>query len=352
MKRGFNLAATTFVSASLVFGCALTLSQQAGAKQTPVNSSDQSKSSQLIAQSCRDIEIRPNGNQDISFYKGTATARWVTTCNNYRFELQGDGNLVLYNPSNKPLWATGTVGRGYKLKVQGDGNVVLYDSNGQALWATMTNGNPGAFFSIQPDGNLVVYRLSDRRPLWYTATDGGRSRTLSASSEWLASRQTQQSPIVQQTQQSPIVQRAKVWVDKNVAYSQGATANPDGSTAKDKGSGYRTDCSGFVSMAWGLPATGLNVPWTGTLGNYANTFSDPNQLQPGDAINYQPLDNGHVVLFVQWKDKSKGTFVAYEENYTSGKTVKKDLTLVSNNQGWTIKEYESGRSRWVFQRKK
>jgi len=174
MKRGLNLAATTFVSASLVFGCALTLSQQAGAKQTPVNSSDQNKSSQLIAQSCRDIEIRPNGNQDISFYKGTATARWVTTCNNYRLEFQGDGNLVLYNSSNKPLWATGTVGRGYKLKVQGDGNVVLYNSLSQPIWATMTNGNPGAFFSVQPDGNLVVYRLSDRRLTTNSTTSTAR----------------------------------------------------------------------------------------------------------------------------------------------------------------------------------
>lgn len=245
----------------------------------------------------------------------------------------------MYNPSNKPLWATGTVGRGSTFKVQGDGNVVLYDSRGQALWATMTNGNPGAFLAVQPDGNLVVYRKSDRRPLWYTATDGGRIRTLSASSEWLAPRQ-----------QSPIVQRGKVWVDKQIPYNQGATANPDGSRANNN-SGYRTDCSGFVSMAWGLPATGLSVPVTGNLGNYANTFTNKDQLQPGDAINNRQVgNNGHVVLFVRWINQSQGKFVAYEENGGKGNTVETNLTLASNNQGWTIQEY--GRGPWVFQRKK
>ncbi len=140
---------------------------------------------QLIAQSCRNTDLRTNGRQNLSFRKGD---KWVT-CNNYKLEFQGDGNLVLYSPSGNPIWATGTEGRGSLFSVQTDGNVVLYDSSNRPLWASDTSGNIGAFFSIQTDGNLVVYR-QDGRPGWNSATDGGRSRTRSASSEWISSKST------------------------------------------------------------------------------------------------------------------------------------------------------------------
>jgi hypothetical protein len=342
MKKYLNLAAATFVSASLVFTCALTLSKQASAAQTPIKSSSQNTSDRLIAQSCSNIEIRPNRNQDLSFRRGT---RWVTNCTRFRLEFQTDGNLALYNSSGRAIWATGTEGRGATLQVQGDGNVVLYDSNNRPIWATDTDRNSGAFLSVQTDGNLVLYR-SDRRPIWATGTDGGKRQTVSAGSNWLASRQPQTSP----SQQSPFVQRAKAWVDGQIPYNQGLTANPDGSRA-GRNTGYRMDCSGFISMAWGVPATGLTVPVTGNLGNYANTFSNKDQLQPGDAINNRQVGNdGHVVMFVRWINQNQGKFVAYEQNGGHGKTLETNLTLVSNNQGWTIQEY--GRGPWVFQRKK
>jgi hypothetical protein len=341
MKKYLNLAAATFVSTSLVFTCALTLSKQANAQQTSVESSSQNTSDRLIAQSCGNIEIQPNGTKDVSFGRGT---KWVT-CTKYKLELQTDGNLVLYNPSGRPTWATGTEGRGAILKIHGDGNVVLYDAANRPLWATNTDRHWGIFFSIQNDGNLVVYR-DDRRPIWATGTDGGRTKTVNAASEWLASRQPQPSP----SQQSPFVQRGSVWVNKQIPYNQGMTANPDGSRA-GRNTGYRMDCSGFISMVWGVPATGLSVPVTGNLDRYANTFSNKDQLQPGDAINNRKVgDSGHVVLFVRWINQSQGRFVAYEQNGGYDKTVETNLTLISNNQGWTIKEY--GRGPWVFQRKK
>lgn len=342
MKKYLNLASATFVSAMLVFACALTLSKQASAEQTPIQSSSKNTNDRLIAQSCRNIDIRPNSNQNLSFGKGT---RWVTNCTKYKLEFQTDGNLVLYNSSGRVIWATGTEGRGAKLQVQGDGNVVLYNSSYQPIWATDTDRNPGAFLSVQTDGNLVLYK-GDGRPIWATGTDGGRTKTVSAASNWLASRQPQISP----SQQSPLVQRAKAWVDRKIVYNQGVTANPDGSRAS-RNTGYRTDCSGFISMAWGVPATGLTVPVTGNLDRYANTFSNKDQLQSGDAINNRKVGNdGHVVMFVRWISQSQGRFVAYEQNGGHGKTVETNLTLVSNNQGWTIKEY--GRGPWIFQRKK
>jgi hypothetical protein len=134
---------------------------------------------------------------------------------------QGDGNLVVYNSSGAPLWASGTADQdcsaGCEADFQGDGNLVLYN-NGRPYWATGTdrqggsllfqNSQPylqiksgdgfavwstlgpslrvgvgnslragqsvalsGAFLIFQGDGNLVVYS-SHGDPLWSSGTAG------------------------------------------------------------------------------------------------------------------------------------------------------------------------------------
>jgi len=42
--------------------------------------------------------------------------------------------------------------------MQTDGNFVLYDAQNRPLWASGTNGQAGAYLAIQDDGNLVVYK--------------------------------------------------------------------------------------------------------------------------------------------------------------------------------------------------
>ena len=56
--------------------------------------------------------------------------------------------------------------------MQGDGNLVLYDWYNQPLWASNTSGHPGATLSVQTDGNVVIYDPSNR-PLWATNTEIG-----------------------------------------------------------------------------------------------------------------------------------------------------------------------------------
>lgn len=117
---------------------------------------------------------------NLNFNRGQ---QWVTSTN-YKFIFQGDGNLVLYNPQGKPIWATGTDNTGAEIfAVQADGNVVLYD-HGKPVFATDTSGRPGAFLAIQTDGNVVVY-ASNNTPLFATGTDGGRVTTFTASADWL-----------------------------------------------------------------------------------------------------------------------------------------------------------------------
>lgn len=219
-------------------------------------------SPQLLALSnCRNIEIRPSAN----YNRG---ASWQT-CTNYQLKFQTDGNLVLYSPTGKPIWATGTEGQGAdRFAIQSDGNVVLYAGN-KVLWASNTDGNSGIIFAIQTDGNIAVYNRTGQA-IFASNTDGGKVSTRSAALEWRG---------------AMMVRRAKVWVDKGIPYNQSAYYE-----------GFRQDCSGFISMAWSLPVSAV----TSTLPQYAKTLTSQNDLLPGDAINNRKIGNyGHVVLFVR-----------------------------------------------------
>jgi hypothetical protein len=86
--------------------------------------------------------------------------------------MQGDGNLVLYEPipGGRALWTSDTWGNpGSSAIMQGDGNLVVYAPDGNPLWASNTWGNPGAFLVMQDDRNAVVY-APDWNPLWASNT--------------------------------------------------------------------------------------------------------------------------------------------------------------------------------------
>jgi Peptidase_C39 like family len=126
----------------------------------------------LIAQ-CANTHIGAN-----NYGKGST---W-RTCTGYTLAFQGDGNLVMYNPSGRPIWATGTNGYAQRVAFQGDGNVVLYDGNNRAIWATNTDGR-GRLFAFQADGNFVVYD-GNGRAVYSTGTYGGQVRTVQAAYDW------------------------------------------------------------------------------------------------------------------------------------------------------------------------
>ncbi len=88
----------------------------------------------------------------------------------YRFVLQDDGNLVLYGPSGRALWANGKFDTAYAV-MQSDGNLVCYRSNNTANWASNTCGSGGIRLVVQTDGNVVVY-TSAGRAVWATNTCG------------------------------------------------------------------------------------------------------------------------------------------------------------------------------------
>jgi hypothetical protein len=89
---------------------------------------------------------------------------------NLVFIMQPDCNLVLYFGGGA-IWNSGTEGRGQncQARMQTDGNFVIYDDQNRPVWATNTQGYPGAFLIVQNDGNVVIYK--NNSPLWNSGTD-------------------------------------------------------------------------------------------------------------------------------------------------------------------------------------
>ena len=88
----------------------------------------------------------------------------------YQFDMQTDGNLVLYKGATA-LWSSQTDGHpGAYVVMQTDGNLVVYSAAGQALWDSQTHGYSGAYLILQDDGDAVIYGSGEQ--LWATATVG------------------------------------------------------------------------------------------------------------------------------------------------------------------------------------
>jgi nucleoid-associated protein YgaU len=74
----------------------------------------------------------------------------------FTFTLQDDGNLVLY-ARGEARWATATNGQDVvRAQMQPDGNFVAYTAD-KPVWHTDTKGKKNARLVLQDDGNLVLY---------------------------------------------------------------------------------------------------------------------------------------------------------------------------------------------------
>lgn len=103
---------------------------------------------------------------------GLTAGQSLASCDgSYVLDMQGDGNLVLYE-SGSVVWASRTAGtEAVKAAMQTDGNFVLYTSGGSAVWFTSTTGNPGAHLSVQDTGDVVILSTSGST-LWSSRTSG------------------------------------------------------------------------------------------------------------------------------------------------------------------------------------
>jgi hypothetical protein len=84
-------------------------------------------------------------NGDIPFPPTCGTCRMNAgerlTSSGWTLNMQGDGNLVMRNPSAVACFASNTNGHtGSHVSYQTDGNFVVYSSAGTALWSSKTAG--------------------------------------------------------------------------------------------------------------------------------------------------------------------------------------------------------------------
>lgn len=92
---------------------------------------------------------------DVSFNRGKS---FVSNNRLFTLNFQKDGNLVIYRlRDKKALWASSTGNKNANSCIfQTDGNFVIYDLDNTALWSSGTEGR-GSYLQLQNDGNLVIY---------------------------------------------------------------------------------------------------------------------------------------------------------------------------------------------------
>jgi hypothetical protein len=102
-----------------------------------------------------------------------AAGDWLQSANGqFRFVMQFDGNLVLYRTrDNRPLWASGTYGIPVSNAImQGDGNLVIYGYPSGSLAPIWASGTQG-----NPYSHLDMQddgNVVIYRPSWATNTSG------------------------------------------------------------------------------------------------------------------------------------------------------------------------------------
>ena len=131
----------------------------------------------------------PGPTRDVT-YRGVLVhtavpCQWLDAGNSWyfghaRLTMQRDGNLVIYDQSNRARWASNTYRSGAtQLVFQQDGNLVLYTAGyARAVWSSGTYHDCGAWttmLGLQSDSNFVIYcRLSGdystMYPIWATGT--------------------------------------------------------------------------------------------------------------------------------------------------------------------------------------
>jgi hypothetical protein len=104
----------------------------------------------------------------------------------FRLSFQMDGNLVLYLIDDATLpddltkatystsiWDAKVSGKGgVRCVMQTDGNSVIYDATNRPLWNSGTENHPGAFLRMQDDGN-IVWHIPNGDVVGTTSTDAG-----------------------------------------------------------------------------------------------------------------------------------------------------------------------------------
>ncbi len=88
----------------------------------------------------------------------------------YKLSYQSDGDLVVYDKSNKPIWSTKTAGKTpNKLVFQADGNLVLYGASNTLLWTSKSTSKGVKSLRLSDQGRLSVW--DEKKVIWEADSD-------------------------------------------------------------------------------------------------------------------------------------------------------------------------------------
>ncbi len=89
----------------------------------------------------------------------------------YMLYMAPDGNFYIYDIAhNTGTWGAGTAGHpGAYATLQADGNFVVYDANNAPLWSSGTAGTYSERLDMEDDGRIIVYKSA-----WNSGTSDGQ----------------------------------------------------------------------------------------------------------------------------------------------------------------------------------
>ncbi|NEQ42879.1 MAG: hypothetical protein F6K00_04680 [Leptolyngbya sp. SIOISBB] len=143
-------------------------------KESKSNKETSHKSLQYRSALGRHVDWKIDLGSEISSQNEMIEGSYLKSINSsYKFVVQGDGNIVLYENSKgngnivsyenaRAIWASNTDGKGippFRLILMEDGNLLLLDANEQVTWASNTSkkGKSPHTLKLQNDRNLVIY---------------------------------------------------------------------------------------------------------------------------------------------------------------------------------------------------
>lgn len=141
------------------------------------------------------VSMRPDGALAVTTAAGAPVWSSVATGAGGRMTIDPSGRMLLVNANGVAVWSSGTISPGAFLRLLDDGNLVLSAADGEILWDSgtltstpgvtvaelprITSLPPGASVPsadgshrlyMQGDGNLVLYRVSPWKAVWWSNT--------------------------------------------------------------------------------------------------------------------------------------------------------------------------------------
>ena len=98
------------------------------------------------------------------------TGQTIYSMGDHRYYLsyENDGNLRFWQRGwGRPLWQSSDSKKPLgKCTMESQGNLVIRDNNNNKIWDSQTDGHPGSFLVVRPDGKASIFQPGVPTPIW------------------------------------------------------------------------------------------------------------------------------------------------------------------------------------------